>query len=273
MISPSAYADHLLSSKIWLLTASATSFVPGYVQPLQIIDRSRLLLVVKGRLIYEVERQPQEVKAGQMLFVPRLVRRRWIVPEQDHESCLLQWFSFITDPASPLGVSEMIGQADDLALESRLFAILAERRIGNRLNCRANHAEAVAAVVRFLETADVVQIGRRQERATRGRRAVLAAAEWLAGHYAQPDALRDLHRRAHLSENYFREVFHRELGIGPRWYLRTLRMQAARFRLHEHGMTVKEAAASVGYDHPFHFSRLYREFWGHPPSHDRRGRG
>jgi AraC-like DNA-binding protein len=139
-------------------------------------------------------------------------------------------------------------------------------------NCPANQADALAALIRFLGEARPVASAEQRGRPHRSQSAVRQVAQWLAENYHDPDALHGLHRRAHLSENYFREVFHRELGMNPRWYLTTLRMQAARFRLHERGMTVKEAAVAVGYPDPFHFSRLYRRFWGHPPSQDRRSR-
>jgi AraC-like DNA-binding protein len=149
---------------------------------------------------------------------------------------------------------------------------LARRSLADQANSLANQAEATAALVRFLDRATIVPGQDLGPRAHRSQRAVRKVAQWLAEHFDDPDALHGLHRRAHLSENYFREVFHRELGMNPRHYLNTLRMQAARFRLHEYGMNVQEAAASVGYGDPFHFSRSYRRFWGHPPSDDRRGK-
>lgn len=64
---------------------------------------------------------------------------------------------------------------------------------------------------------------------------------------------------------YFRSV----TGYPPRQYLKRQKLIRAKGLLSAQGLTVAQAAHSVGYGDPTNFSRDYRKLFGHPPSRDR----
>lgn len=75
---------------------------------------------------------------------------------------------------------------------------------------------------------------------------------------------------AHMSEGSFRSAFVRTTGSSPRRYLEERRMAQAARALVETDRTVAEISQAVGYDDPYHFSRVFRRVHGVSPRGYRR---
>jgi AraC-like DNA-binding protein len=78
-------------------------------------------------------------------------------------------------------------------------------------------------------------------------------------------------RMAHLSEPQFRRVFREVTGATPKKFYDRLRLVWAEHMLRTEQKRVHEVADALGYYSPFHFSRVFREHFGYPPSHVRHG--
>ena len=90
--------------------------------------------------------------------------------------------------------------------------------------------------------------------------------------YLRNPSLREIARHAHLSPQYFHEVFTRTFQISPRAYMLGKRMHQAQSLLFGADMTIKEVAWQVGYDNEFYFSRVFKQHHGLSPSECRRAR-
>lgn len=86
---------------------------------------------------------------------------------------------------------------------------------------------------------------------------------------ARPSVAR-LAALAHMSEPSFRAAFARATGASPRRYLEEKRMEQAARALVETDRTVTEISHAVGYDDPYHFSRVFRRVNGVSPRGYRR---
>ncbi len=69
----------------------------------------------------------------------------------------------------------------------------------------------------------------------------------------------------------FRKLFKEETGLSPLQYVLEVKFHYAERLLHE-GMSVKEAAAAVGYADPYIFSKQFKKYIGESPSHYKRKR-
>ena len=85
-------------------------------------------------------------------------------------------------------------------------------------------------------------------------------------HAAKWSGLGDIAAGARLDASSICRLFRRFLGVSPHQYLRRRKMALAAAFLVERGGRVQDAAASVGMDDPFHFSRCFRAVHGVPPS-------
>lgn len=65
--------------------------------------------------------------------------------------------------------------------------------------------------------------------------------------------------RLNLSASYFSTLFRKATGLPPLEYFIQLKLQNACLLLTEKGLKVKEVAEAIGYDDPFHFSRLFKK--------------
>ena len=85
-------------------------------------------------------------------------------------------------------------------------------------------------------------------------------------HAAEWRGLEEIATAARLEPSSVCRLFRRFLDVSPHQYLRRRKMALAAAYLLEHGGRVQDAAASVGMDDPFHFSRSFRAVHGVPPS-------
>jgi AraC-like DNA-binding protein len=95
--------------------------------------------------------------------------------------------------------------------------------------------------------------------------------EFIQAHYLTVRAVSEVAQHCRLDPAYLARLFKRFAGESPLQFLTRLRMDHAAGRLMRQGCTVKEAAAGVGFDDPYHFSRVFKRVQGVAPG--RFGRG
>ncbi|HXQ39917.1 MAG TPA: GlxA family transcriptional regulator [Candidatus Udaeobacter sp.] len=86
----------------------------------------------------------------------------------------------------------------------------------------------------------------------------------------EPISCAGIARRAGLSLRQLQRLFRAKLGTGPLQHYRRMRLAKAHALLQQTGLPVTEVAVSAGFASPEHFSRVYRQAFGRPPSADRR---
>lgn len=75
-----------------------------------------------------------------------------------------------------------------------------------------------------------------------------------------------------LSTRQLERIFNRYVGVPPKAYMLTLRLDRARILLQQTQNSVTDVGLACGFSTPSHFSRLYRKQFGISPHHER-GRG
>jgi AraC-like DNA-binding protein len=85
--------------------------------------------------------------------------------------------------------------------------------------------------------------------------------------FASLRSLRDLAQALHVSEAYLCRTFQHHHGESPARALTRRKMEAAAERLFQGTELVKTVAAEVGYEDPFHFSRVFKQHYGVAPVH------
>lgn len=80
-----------------------------------------------------------------------------------------------------------------------------------------------------------------------------------------PPTLGELARAAHVSDGHLGRLFRTSLGCGPVEAMRLVRLDHAAALLATSNLPAKEVAQLTGFANPFHFSRCFREAFGHSP--------
>ncbi len=96
-------------------------------------------------------------------------------------------------------------------------------------------------------------------------------------HALEIRTLGDISRDCHIHPAYLCRLFHRFGHETPYQFLLRLKMNHAAGRLLAPGMLVKQVAAEMGFDDPYHFSRTFKSVFGVSPAqfvhHRRAGAG
>ncbi|WP_241014571.1 GlxA family transcriptional regulator [Burkholderia sp. Ac-20379] len=80
----------------------------------------------------------------------------------------------------------------------------------------------------------------------------------------------DLARLAGVSMRHLQRVFRQALGVTPNEYYLGVRMRHARKLIRHSNLPIAHVAKTAGFHTSTHFSRAFRSFYGHAPSHERR---
>lgn len=90
--------------------------------------------------------------------------------------------------------------------------------------------------------------------------------KYMEEHYQEKISLDQIAANMYLSSFYISKLFKSETGDTPINFLISLRMKKAKALLDENPeCSIKWAAASVGYDDAYHFSKLFKKYYGISP--------
>lgn len=102
---------------------------------------------------------------------------------------------------------------------------------------------------------------------------LVRASSLMESHIEEPLTMAELAERAGMSPRQLQRMFKHYLDMAPHQYYLRLRLERARALLTNTGMSIMAVMVACGFESSCHFSRAYRDQFGHPPSAVRRGAG
>ena len=98
---------------------------------------------------------------------------------------------------------------------------------------------------------------------------LVIAVELMEANIREPISQEDLATYVGLSRRQLQRLFQRYLNCAPSRYYLQLRLKRARELLLQTSMSLVEVASLSGFVSTSHFSKSYKEYFGHSPSHER----
>ena len=89
--------------------------------------------------------------------------------------------------------------------------------------------------------------------------------QWMERHYLQFRTVEQAAQSCHIEVAYMSRLFQRFAQTTPYRFLMRLKMNRATQLLLDDGMLVKEVAAKLEFADAFHFSRVFKRYYGLPP--------
>jgi len=83
---------------------------------------------------------------------------------------------------------------------------------------------------------------------------------------AESITVEEMARKAYMSRSYFSLLFRMQFGVAPHQYLLRLRLESALGLLRGTSMPLQEIADSCGFSSVHHFSKMFKQRYGDPPS-------
>lgn len=123
----------------------------------------------------------------------------------------------------------------------------------------------------LLELIDVL-IRSARPAARRRPNEIMLASSYILEHFQEDIDLEKCAADAHLSMGRFAHLFTECMGISPRHFILSLRIDSAKELLLYSSLQIGEIAASVGFPDPSYFSRLFKKYTGVSPQAFRDGR-
>ncbi len=95
---------------------------------------------------------------------------------------------------------------------------------------------------------------------------VALITEYIEQNYMNDISLEMFAKNMYLSQVYISKIFKEETGSSPINYLIKTRLSKAKDLLEEEGLPIKVVSYQVGYHDAYHFSKLFKKYYGYAPS-------
>ncbi len=252
---------------------AASEPLPVHVHP----DAMELCFLVSGSQAYTVQGKAYPIRGGEMFLTYPNEEHQGATPFQ--ERCRLYYMIVDTthNRSGFLGFpgGECAGLACELeGIASRVF-FAGERVQALFEDCFAHAAALTAEPAHALERASLragllfllQAIVRQSRNGTPAYSPPIAGVlAYFEEHLDERVLLRDAAQHTGMSLEQLKRRFRREVGIPPADYLLRRKVQAACAML-EAGESVTQTAFQLGFSSSQHFSRVFKQYLGFPPSH------
>lgn len=98
------------------------------------------------------------------------------------------------------------------------------------------------------------------------RKVVDFMIHYIDAHYMEEISLDTFSKDMYLSQVYLSKIFKEETNSSPINYLIKTRLAKAKQLLESDDLPINLIAKQVGYDDAYHFSKLFKKYYGYPPS-------
>jgi transcriptional regulator GlxA family with amidase domain len=95
---------------------------------------------------------------------------------------------------------------------------------------------------------------------------IASTIQWIHAHLAEPLSAETLAAACDLSVSQLTRLFKLHTGLTPMHYVRQARVRHAQELLADVSLSVKQIARRCGFDDPQHFSRVFHQLDGLPPT-------
>lgn len=174
---------------------------------------------------------------------------------------------FGTDCRSLLAKGNLIpGQAVQ-TFEMENYRTLFEQLLADGSKMSRSRADICNTCLRLilLKTADAVHASSPRESSS--AESFSRCREFIDQHFQRLHNLDDIARELHVRPAHLCRLFQQFNQPSPFQYLTHLKMNRAMELLMMSGLSVKSVALEIGYEDPYHFSRLFKRHFGRSPRH------
>lgn len=160
------------------------------------------------------------------------------------------------------------GKGQEKALLQCFKKAITEKEKGNygsQAIVKAAGMELIILLLRIIRSSPV-QITA-PDRLKTGRAVLLESVyKYITENYTREISIQKMARSYHVNPSYLCRTFTEEFGCSPKKYMLELRLKMAKELLENYDYPINYIAKSVGYEDPYHFSRLFRKHTGVTPT-------
>lgn len=243
-------------------------YPPGWRMPIHRHVQCELCLVKSGRCIIQIDGCEEHFQTNDLLFIPSGIPHDFYAqPPTGVEFVVIQFLPFNEDlfrylvNTPPIGRLKLSPLSVNIFLEfcHKLQKELVSALPFAEVACRALLEELVVFLLRGNVTSTSSLLPEQREVIERALRLM---------HERSHESLyiREIAKECGLSPQHFRKLFKNYLGVGPKRYLITLKIQRSKCLLLHREHSVTEVAMRLGFSSTQQFSKVFRKITGFSPS-------
>lgn len=246
-------------------------------------DFTEFTFILSGKTRYRIDDEYYDIKAGDMIICNANVYHQNIPIEGEDASVEFctgftdYHFKNMPENTIVLGRKEKVIHLSSSAKRevSRLcYDMLAENednQIGKYFMLKAQLIQMIMLIMReIIETPQVTQKSYNFETYSKSY-AVKRIINYLMENYEHKISLDQIAHNMYLSPVYISKIFKEETGESPINYLIKIRLEKAKEILEEtQEGSIKSIATQIGYDDVYHFSKLFKKYYGISPQNYRK---
>lgn len=247
-------------------------------EPYHCHDISELAFVLSGTGKYRIEGQIYEVREGDLLiFKPGVHHQALYVPEAEVPATeFFVGFCDVRLPGREPGDMPLPGGGYILhtggELRQRIFHICSSMEAESAVCWQGRYHMLKAYLTQLLllilkEQSPMPRTKKGCSFESMNRKYIVEQiVSYFEDHYSEKISLDTIAENMYLSPFYISRIFKSETGDTPIRHLINIRLERARELLVQGEMSVQEVAAAVGYEDAYHFSKLFKKYYGKSPS-------
>ena len=241
-------------------------------------DFTELAYILSGKGKYLVDNKEYDVEAGDLIICNPGVKHQHIItnPKEPTIEFIAGFHDFHFKNMQPNSIelkdgSCILHTTSELKQEiaKHCYAMIAEKEachVGKYFMLKTHLMQMLLLVVReIVEVEHTIQKGCNFESYNKSY-AVNRIINYLNENYEHKISLEQIAHNMYLSPVYISKIFKEETGESPINYLIKIRLEKAKdILLNEDGGSIKNIANRVGYDDVYHFSKLFKKYYGISP--------
>lgn len=242
---------------------------PGvYFQP-HWHEHIELHYIMEGQGIISCNQTPYSVQSGNIVIVNSNELHEGISQVEVYDSMVVifRLDSFSKEVADFNAIFQSL-IPEDVVLKDLLETIYhenLEKSLGYKLAMRGKIYELLSYLLRNYVIQNLTD--RENMKRIQNLTRLNTVLKYIQDNYTDTITVAELAVLIHLSEYRFCHLFKESIGKSPLNYINEVRLTNAHRLLELKEMTIAEVAAAVGFQDYNNFGRLFRKFFGYPPSH------
>ncbi|EOL48835.1 AraC family transcriptional regulator [Enterococcus phoeniculicola] len=238
-------------------------------------DFLEISIVLEGEVKYTIEEDEIHIGAGRIMLFNPGVKHGERQPENTYSHQLHIGLSNISldgltrnhfpNKKALLDLGEY--QCEFLDKAWRLTREYNEEKPEFQLMVKALIIEMLVLILRSLEKEQGSTVTLELSKtAKRKQNIVNHAIYYLENHHNQEITLEQLAELLYVSPTHLSKIFKEATGVSPINYLIQVRLKHAKELLQNDQLTIRDVAQAVGYQDAYHFSKLFKKYYGVSPS-------
>ncbi len=203
--------------------------------------------IVSGYGYFQIDGKNYRIGPGDLFVIPPYVEMSYTSDDGDAFAYL--WICFNPDDKLPIEMKPVIHspEAEMIFNEMKKCQYLSKGR-GAFLNARAWDLFALILQKKDDNTDSVTK-----------------ALEYIHLKYNEDITIEKIAEELKEERTYFSTKFKKRIGVSPKEYLTSCRMENAANLLNEHSKSISDIAHAVGYTDVFNFSKMFKKHYGISP--------